>query len=181
LLGASGPLAINLSLYKNIGYDPAADFKPISLLAATPLVLVTSADAKIGTVRDLLARVKGNQSQDFYGSAGAGTPQNSAGELYKQKTGTNATHVSYKGGAPAVTGLLSNKVLYEFENPALVEPHLKSGPLVALAVTSAKRTTVPPQVPTMVEAGVAGFKARGWYGLLAPTGLSGAIIKRLND
>lgn len=181
LLGASGPLAINVSLYKDIGYDPARDFKPISLLAATPLVLVTSADTKISTLPDLLARLKGSQSSHFYGSAGSGTPQHLAGELFKQKTGASATHVSYKGGAPAVMAVLSNEVLYEFENLALVEPHLKSGRLVALAVTSAKRTTVLPQVPTMVEAGVAGFEARGWYGLLAPAGLPDAIIKRLNN
>jgi tripartite-type tricarboxylate transporter receptor subunit TctC len=181
LLGASGPLAINVSLYKDLGYDPAAELTPISLLAATPLVLVTTAESKIKTVAELISRVKNAKAQPFYGSAGTGTPQHLAGELFKQKTGVGAGHVSYKGGAPAVMAVLGSEVLYAFENLALVESHIKSGRMMALAVTSTKRTSVLPGVPTMIEAGVAGFEARGWYGLLAPAGLPDAVVKRLSQ
>lgn len=181
LLGASGPLAINVSLYKNIGYDVAADFTPISLLAATPLVLVTSSDSGIKNFAELLARLKGPNAQSFYGSAGTGTPQHLAGELFKQKTGTNTTHVAYKGGAPAVIAVLGSEVLFAFENLALVDAHIKSGRMIPLAVTSAKRTSLLPTVPTMIEGGVADFEARGWYGLLAPAGLPDAIVKRLSE
>jgi tripartite-type tricarboxylate transporter receptor subunit TctC len=182
LLGASGPLAINVSLYENLPYSPATDFTPISLLAATPLVLVTSAASGINTVSDLLSRLNAAKTQPFYGSAGTGTPQHLAGELFKQKTGTTASHVAYKGGAPAVLALLSGEVLYAFENLALVEPHIKpGGRLAAIAVTSLKRTPVQPAVPTMIESGLEGFEARGWYGLLAPAGLPGRIVKRLSQ
>lgn len=181
LLGASGPLAINVSLYKNLGYEPATDFTPISLLAATPLVLVTSVDSGIKTVQDLVSRVKAAKAQPFYGSAGTGTPQHLAGELFKQKTGTGTGHVSYKGGAPAILAVLGSEVLYAFENLALVDPHIKSGRMIPLAVTSAKRTSLLPNVPTMIESGIAGFEARGWYGLLAPAGLPDAVIKRLSQ
>lgn len=182
LLGASGPLAINVSLYDNLPYNPATDFTPISLLAATPLVLVTSAASGINTVSDLLSRLTAAKTQPFYGSAGTGTPQHLAGELFKQKTGTGASHVAYKGGAPAVLALLSGEVLYAFENLALVEPHIKpGGRLTAIAVTSSKRTPVQPAVPTMIESGIAGFEARGWYGLLAPAGLPDRIVKRLSQ
>ncbi|MFC7518130.1 Bug family tripartite tricarboxylate transporter substrate binding protein [Herbaspirillum sp. GCM10030257] len=181
LLGASGPLAINVSLYKNIGYDVATDFTPISLLAATPLVLVTSADSGIKTVSELLSRIKSSGAQAFYGSAGAGTPQHLAGELFKQKTATATTHVAYKGGAPAVVAVLGSEVLYAFENLALVDAHIKSGRMIPLAVTTAKRTALLPSVPTMMESGIADFEARGWYGLLAPAGLPDAVIKRLSE
>jgi tripartite-type tricarboxylate transporter receptor subunit TctC len=180
LLGASGPLAINVSLYNNLGYNPITDFTPISLIAATPLVLVTSPASGIGKASELVSRLKTAKPQPFYGSAGNGTPQHLAGELFKLKIGTTTNHVAYKGGAPAVLALLSGEVLYAFENLALVEPHIKSGRLVALAVSGSKRTSVLPGVPTMIESGVAGFEARGWYGLLAPTGLPDAVVKRLS-
>jgi tripartite-type tricarboxylate transporter receptor subunit TctC len=181
LLGASGPLAINVSLYKNLGYNPVTDLTPISLLAATPLVLVTSPESGIKTVPELVSRLTTAKDQPFYGSAGNGTPQHLAGELFKQKIRAATGHVSYKGGAPVVVALLSREILYAFENLALVDSHIKSGRLVALAVTSPKRTAILPTVPTMIESGIAGFDARGWYGLLAPAGISPAIIKRLSE
>jgi tripartite-type tricarboxylate transporter receptor subunit TctC len=180
LLGASGPLAINLSLYKNLGYNPSVDLMPISLLAATPLVLITSAESGIKNVHGLISRLKEAKPQPFYGSAGTGTPQHLAGELFKQKIGSSTNHVAYKGGAPAVVAVLGGEVLYAFENLALVDSHIKSGRLVALAVTSPKRTDVLPTVPTMIESGIRDFEARGWYGLLAPAGIPEAIVERLS-
>ena len=180
LLGASGPLAINVSLYDDLGYDVVRDFTPISLLAATPLVLVASPKSGISTVSQLLEKLNGAHHEAFYGSAGVGTPQHLAGELFKQRTGTRAEHVAYKGGAPAVMALLSGEVLYAFENLALVEPHLKSGDMVGLATTGDARIPFLPELPTMMESGVADFVARGWYGLLAPTDIPAEVAARLN-
>ena len=180
LLGASGPLAINVSLYDDLGYDVPRDFTPISLLAATPLVLVTSPKSGISTVSQLLDRLRGADRGAFYGSAGMGTPQHLAGELFKQRTDTRAEHVAYKGGAPAVMALLSGEVLYAFETLALVEPHLKSGDLVGLASTGDTRIPFFPELPTMMESGVADFVARGWYGLLAPADIPAEVAQRLN-
>lgn len=181
LLGASGPLAINVSLYDDLGYDVMRDLTPISLLAATPLVLVASPKSGISTVSQLLENLNGAGQEAFYGSAGVGTPQHLAGELFKQRTGTRAEHVAYKGGAPAVMALLSGEVLYAFENLALVEPHLKSGDMVGLASTGDARIPFFPELPTMMESGVADFVARGWYGLLAPADIPAEVVQRLNE
>src|SRR5690606_17888773 len=133
------------------------------------------------SVDGLLKRIKESAEPPFYGSAGIGTPQHLAAELFKQKVAIDPTHVAYQGGAPAVLAVLTGEVLYSFENLALVEPHIRSGDMVAMAVTGSARTSVLPEVPTMIESGVEGFEARGWYGLLAPAGVSDAIVKRLNE
>lgn len=179
LLGASGPLAINTSLYPDLGYDAMRDFSPISLLASTPLVLVASRESEISSQAELMKKMRDAPEPLFYGSAGLGTPQHLAGELFKQKSGLEATHVPYKGGAPAVVALLSGEVTYAFENLVLVEPHIASGRLKALAVTSPERTLRLPDVQTVAEGGLDGFEARGWYGLLAPAGVPQEIVDRL--
>lgn len=181
LLGASGPLAINVSLQKNLTYDSTRDFTPISLIAATPLVLVTGSQSGINSFDQLMSRMQDAKNPPFYGSAGTGTPQHLAGELLKQRTGGHATHVAYKGGAPAVVAVIGGEVLYSFENLALVQPHLQSGKMKALAVSSARRTVQLPDVPTVAESGVDGFEARGWYGLLAPANIDPQITKRLTE
>lgn len=180
MLGSSGPLAINGSLYKNLGFDPLADFVPICLLAATPLVLVVSAQSEIKSVPELLKKLATAKTPPFYGSASPGSPQHLAAELFKQRAGVNATHVGYKGGAPALMAVLSGEVLFAFENLALVDAHIKSGRLVALAVSSAQRTPPLPNVPTMIESGVPDFDARGWYGLIGPKDLPEAVVRRLS-
>lgn len=179
LLGASGPLAINASLYKNIAFDPLKDFTAISLLAATPLVLVTARNSGVSNMRDLMHRLKDGKSRPFYASAGAGTPQHLAAELFLQKTTLSSTHVAYKGGAPAVLAVLASEVLYAFENLALVSAHIASGAMKALAVTSTSRVALLPDVPTIAESGIPGFEARGWYGLLAPAGIPAEVSERL--
>lgn len=179
LLGASGPLAINASLYSELGYDSMRDFSPITLLASTPLVLVASRQSGIRTQAELMKMMREAPTPPFFGSAGAGTPQHLAGELFKQKSGLKATHVPYKGGAPAIVALLGGEVTYAFENLVLVEPHIASGRLTALAVTSPERIARLPDVPTVAETGLAGFEARGWYGLLAPAGIPQDIVDRL--
>jgi len=181
LLGASGPLAINASLYDNLSYDPERDFTPISLLAATPLVLVTGSTSGIESIDDVVGLIRDGKNPPFFGSAGTGTPQHLAGEMLKQRLQGSATHVPYKGGAPAVVALIGGEVQYAFENLALVKPHLESGRLKALAVSSAKRSSHLPDVPTVAERGIEGFEARGWYGLLAPAGIPPDIKQRLES
>lgn len=179
LLGASGPLAINGSLYKNLAFDPLKDFTPISLLAATPLVLVTARKSGITSVSELMKHLKHKNGAAFYASAGAGTPQHLASELFLQRARLTCAHVGYKGGAPAVFSVLASEVLFAFENLALVGAHIESGALNALAVTSARRVALLPDVPTVAENGLPGFEARGWYGLLAPAGIPAAASERL--
>jgi len=181
LLGASGPLAINVSLHKNLQYDPVRDFRPISLLAATPLVLVVSSQSGLSTFADLMQHLAASPKPAFYASAGTGTPQHLAAEMLKQKASVQATHVPYKGGAPAVVAVIGGEVLFAFENLALVEPHIRAGRMVALAVSSPARTASLPEVPTVREQGISGFEARGWYGLLAPAGIPDSVADRLAE
>ena len=181
LMGASGPLAINIALGQNTGYDPLTDFLPISLVAATPMLLVVPASSRANKLADLIAQIRATQGSFIYGSGGPGTPQHLAGEMFRQAVNFTATHVPYNGSAPAVTALLASEIPFIFDNLALVLPHLRAGGLRALAVAGPQRVPQLPDVPTMIEEGFSGFQARGWYGLLAPSGVSSAIVERLSE
>ena len=180
LLGASGPLAPSVTLYKNLGYDPLKDLIPITMVAATPLVLCVSASSKFKSFADLSAYLKAEGEKTNYATAGAGTPQHLGVELMKQQLGVESTHVPYKGAAPAVTALIANEVTFSIDHLVLVLPHIKSGKLRALGVTSPRRSPDLPDVPTLQEAGLANYEVRGWYGLLAPSDVPDAIVRKLN-
>ena len=180
LMGASGPLAANVTLYKSLGYDPLKDFSPITLVAAGPLVLILSTSARARDYPELIAQLKADRDKATFASAGSGTPQHLTAELFKQRVGASSTHVPYKGGAPAVNAMLTGEVTFSFETLVTALPHIRSGKLRALAITSAKRSAELPDLPTMQELGLAGFEARGWYGLLAPADVPAAIVRRLN-
>lgn len=180
LMGASGPLAPNVTLYKNLGYAPLKDLTPISLVAATPLVLCVNASSKVKTFSEFAALLKAQGDKINYSSVGPGTPQHLGVELMMQQLGVNNMHIPYKGASLAVTALLANEVDYSIDHLVLVLPHIKSGRLRALAVTSPKRTPELADVPTMQENGLANYEVRGWYGLLAPAGVPEAIIRKLN-
>ncbi|HSV78331.1 MAG TPA: tripartite tricarboxylate transporter substrate binding protein [Ramlibacter sp.] len=180
LMGASGPLASNVTLYKNLGYDPLKDLIPITMVAATPLVLCVSASSPVKSFADFVALLKARGDKSNYATAGAGTPQHLGVELLKQKMGVESTHVPYRGAAPAVNALLANEVTFSIDHLVLVLPHLKAGKLRALGVTSPKRAADLPDVPTMQELGLAGYEVRGWYGLLAPADVPDPIIRKLN-
>jgi len=180
LMGASGPLAPNVTLFKNLGYDPLKDLVPITLVAATPLVLAVNVNSKLSNFGELVSLLKAEKGKINHGSGGAGTPQHLSVEFMKQQLGLESTHVPYKGASPVISALLANEVTFAMELPVLVQPHIKAGKLRALAVTSPRRAPELPDVPTMQELGLPKYEARGWYGLLAPAGVPDAVVRKLN-
>ena len=180
LLGASGPLAPNVTLFKNLGYDPLKDLTPITLVAATPLVLTVPAANPVHSYAELVALMKERGEKVNYGSGGAGTPQHLSVEMMLQRLGLRSTHVPYRGAAPVVGALLANEVHYAIELPVLVGPHIKAGKLRPLAVTSRTRIRELADVPTLAELGLEGFESGGWYGLLAPAEVPDAVVRTLN-
>ena len=178
LLFNSAAFAVNLALYKNPPYA-LRDFAPVSVFSESVNLLAVSASLPTKSVRDLVAMAKERPGSLNYSSAGAGTSQHMAAELFKLRTGTNIVHVPYKGSAPALTALIAGEVQLSFSNTVAVNQHVKSGRLRALAVAGPKRTDVLPDVPTMKEAGVEGVEVPLWFGLLAPAGTPREIVQLL--
>ena len=179
LLGASGPLAINVSLYDKLPYDPTVDLVPVVHAASIPLVLIAHPGFAPKTVKELIAELKAKPDTP-YASAGSGTPQHLSMELFKLSTGTNATHVPYKGSGPAMIDLIGGQVPFEFENLLVAISQIKAGKVRSIALTATKRSPLLPDVPTMVESGVAGYESISWYGVMAPRGTPANIIALLN-
>ncbi|HWM41719.1 MAG TPA: tripartite tricarboxylate transporter substrate binding protein [Burkholderiales bacterium] len=180
LLFTTSSLAINASLYKNLTYDALRDFAPVSVFAESPNLLVahTSAGAN---VKELLAQAKAKPGAMNYSSAGAGTSQHLAGELFKARTGVNIAHIPYKGTAASLTAVIAGEVHFSFANVPAILGHVRSGRIRALAVLAPKRSELMPEVPTMQEAGVSDVIVPVWYALLAPAGTPREIVKMLND
>jgi tripartite-type tricarboxylate transporter receptor subunit TctC len=180
LLGAAGALTIAPHLYDKLDFDTFKDFVPISLVGSSPFVLAVNPNLPVKTVAELTAYAKANPGKLNAGSSGTGGAPHLALELYKSITGANIVHVPYKGLAPAITDLLGGQVQVLFADVGLIAPHLKAGTLRALAVTGAQRSSALPDLPTMQEAGVAGYTAGTWYGVLAPAGTPAAVVTRVN-
>jgi tripartite-type tricarboxylate transporter receptor subunit TctC len=180
LLGALSTHAVNPSLYARMPYDAVKDFVPITLLAITPNVLVVNASLPVGSLKELIAYAKANPGKLSFGSGSNGSAGHLAGELFKVDTGTDIVHVPYKGGAPATQALLANDVQFMFDNLANATPQVKAGKLKAIAVTTAQRSKLAPELPTMAEAGVPGFDISTWFGLLAPAGTPKDVIAKWN-
>jgi len=180
LMTANGPHVIAPSLYKSLPYDVFRDYAAISLVCANPYVLVVQPAVPAASVKELIAWLKANPTRGSYSSAGNGTPAHLAGELFKSMAGVNITHVPYKGAAPALAALMGGEVNVLFSEMIAVTPQLKSGKLRPLAVTTAARSAFVPDLPTISEAGLAGYDVYVWYGLLAPAGTPKAVIARLN-
>jgi tripartite-type tricarboxylate transporter receptor subunit TctC len=179
LLFTSPAVAINMSLYRNPPYDALRDFAGVAVFSESTNLLVVPAALPVRSVKDLIAVAKQRPGTLNYSSAGQGTTQHLAGELFKLRTGTDIVHVPYKGSAPSLTALIAGEVQLSFVNPVAVGPHVKSGRLRALAVAGAKRSALFPDVPTMDEAGVEGVEVPLWYGLLAPKATPRDIIRKL--
>jgi len=180
LVGNMTPIAANPSLYAKLGYDSLRDFAGITLVAAGPNVLVVNPALPVKSVQELTAYAKANPGKLNFGSGGAGSPAHLAGEMFKSLTGVAMTHVPYKGTVLSVNDLIAGQVQLVFSDAPPAVPHVKSGKLRALAVTGAKRTPLMPELPTIAEAGVAGFAFDNWWGILVPAGTPKAIIGRIN-
>jgi tripartite-type tricarboxylate transporter receptor subunit TctC len=179
-VGTVGTNAINPSLYKNLGYDVNKDFTPLASLASAPVVIVVNAKSDITSLSDLVAKAKSNAGAINYGSAGNGTPGHLTAAMFLAKAGIRLTHVSYKGSAPAITDLLGGHIPLMFDPLQSVLPHIQSGKLRALAISSRQRASVLPNVPTVAESGFPDFEATAWWALFAPAGLPPDISKKLS-
>ena len=180
LLLASTIHTINPSLYRKLAYDPIRDFTPITLIAATSQVLAVHPSLPVRTVKELVAYAKKRPGQIHYSSAGNGSQPHLTAELFKSRTGIDIIHVPYKGGPPAMNDLLAGHVALSFATSPSAVPHVKSGKLRALAVSTAKRISALPDVPTIDESGVLGFEASGANGLVGPAGMPAAVVEKLN-
>ena len=176
---ASSTMAVNVSLYKSIGFDPLKDFAPISLVAMQPNVLMVNPELPVKTVAELIAYAKANPGKLNFASSGIGASQHLAGELFKSRTGVDMIHVPYKGGGPAIADVVAGRVQVMFETIPNSISYIQSGQLRALAVTVNERSAQLPNVPTMTEAGVQGYESRGWLGVMAPAGTPRPIIEKL--
>ena len=179
LVGATGQMTVNPSVYDNLGYDTLRDFAPISTMAAFPLMLVVKGSSPIHSVADLVAHAKANPRNSNYGAPSASFEL--VDELFKMKTGMPAEYVAYKGSNEAATAVMSGEVLMQISDPGPVAGLIKGGKLRALAVTTDKRMSDFPDVPTMAEAGVRDMNVSFWSGLFAPAKTPPAIVAKLHD
>lgn len=180
LLSSIATHAIAPNLYAKPGYDPVKDFAPITLLAVAPTVLVRHPSLPAATLKDLIALIKSKPGEIRYASGGSGTPPHMAGVIFASMTGSRLLHVPYKGGGPAITGLMGGEVQIMFDTAASILPHVRSGKLQPLAIARAQRLPDYPQIPTFTEAGLAGYEVNAWYSMHAPAGVPASIINKLN-
>ena len=180
LEGALSTHAVNVSLYAKMPYDPIKDFAPITLVAVTPNVLVLNVSYPVNSVPELLAYARANPGKLSFGSGSNGSAGHLAGELFKTEAGVDMVHIPYKGGAPAMQALLAGDTQLMFDNLANSAAQLKAGKLKALAVTTAKRSSLMPELPTLSETGLPGFDIYTWWGFMAPAGTPKEIIAKWN-
>ncbi|MBX9902951.1 MAG: tripartite tricarboxylate transporter substrate binding protein [Burkholderiales bacterium] len=180
LMGNVAPNAVNVSLFKKLGFDPVKDFSPVSLVAVTPNILVAHPSMPVKTVADLVALAKAKPGALNFPSAGVGSSSHLAGEMLKSMAGIDMVHVPYKGGGPALIATISGQVQIMFATMPAAMPHVKSGKVRPVAVTTAKRSQAMPELPTIAESGVKGYEASTWYGLLAPARTPKPVIDRLH-
>jgi tripartite-type tricarboxylate transporter receptor subunit TctC len=180
LMGNTGSLSINPSLYGKLSFNVQKDLAPVGLVASSPLLILVNAAQPDQTLQALLADAKEHKGKLSYGTGGAGSISHLTFELLKIKSGADIVHVPYRGGAPAVTDLVAGQIPIVVEGVPIASPFIKAGRLRALAVTSAKRLAELPDVPTMSEAGYPDLTITAWYGLAAPAGTPAPIIARLN-
>jgi tripartite-type tricarboxylate transporter receptor subunit TctC len=181
LMTASGPITVNPVLYASVPYDPQKDLAPVAQGTVFQYVLVTLASSPIRSREDLVARAKTSPGALSYGSTGIGGGNHLAGEVLALSSGTTLNHVPYRGSAAALTDLLGGHIAFMFDTVITSVPHLQAGTLRAFAVSSAKRASALPDVPTAQEAGIAGMDVSQWQGVLAPAGTPRPIIDRLNE
>jgi tripartite-type tricarboxylate transporter receptor subunit TctC len=180
LFGTSGPLAINVSLYGKINYDPVKSFSPIIQIGHLPNVLVIHPGIPVKNVQELIAYAKANPGRLSYASSGSGASSHLAGVLFNMRAGTDIQHIPYKGTGPALNDLLGGQVAMSFTDVLTALPHIKAGKLRVLGVTSASRSRAMPDVPTLMEQGVKDFDVSVFFGIVAPSGTPQEVVTRLN-
>jgi tripartite-type tricarboxylate transporter receptor subunit TctC len=180
LMGFVGTHAINPSLYSSLPYDVVKSYEPVSLVATATIILVLHPSLPAKSVKELIAVAKSKPGELTFGSPGNGTPQHLAGELFNTMAGVKMTHVPFKGAVPAINDLLGGRISLIFSSAPPALPHVASGKLRALAVTSARRSSVSPDLPTVSESGLPGFEVINWYGVLAPARTPKSIVDKLN-
>jgi tripartite-type tricarboxylate transporter receptor subunit TctC len=178
-MGAIATHAINPALYPNFPYDPVRDFRHIALIVQVPNVLVVNNDLPVKTVQDLVALAKEKPGKLDFASGSTGSTGHLAGELFKQLTETYMVHIPYKGSAPATADLFAGRVHLMFDNLASALPSIRAGKVRALAVTTAKRSSFVPELPTLEEAGLKGFDLTTWWGVMAPAKTPQPVVERL--
>lgn len=180
LMGTIGGLTVSQHLLARIPYDTLRDFAPITQAVSNTNIMVLHPSIPAKSVKEFIALARSRPDALTYASSGNGTITHLSGELFKLMAGVKMTHIPYKGGAPALMALISGEVGLSFENALIVLPHIRAGKMRPVAVTGARRTPALPEVPTMDEAGLPGYRATGWYGLLAPAKTPGDIVTRLH-
>ncbi len=181
LIGTVGIHAINGALYEKLSYDPIADFTPISFLASTPNVLIVSKHLGVKSLKELIALAKAKPNDLTFGSSGTGTSIHMSGELFKDLAGVQIRHIPYKGRAQSLPDLVSGRISMLFDNLASALPLIKNNEVIALGVTTLKRSPSAPEIPTLAEQGLKGFEAVSWFSLMAPAKLPKEIQQRLNQ
>lgn len=180
MLTSAGIVTMNQSIYSKLPYDPVKDFAPLSIAVRMPIVLVVNPSVPIQNMKDLLAYAKANPGKLTYGSAGTGTSQHLAGELFKSMSHTSMLHIPYRGGAPAMNDLLANQISMMFVQVPSVLPHIQAGKIRPIAVGSDKRDGKLPNVPTVAESGIAGYNSDTWYGFVLPAGVPQPIVEKMH-
>ena len=181
LLAASGPMAVNSTLYKSMPFNPLTDLAPVIQISSFPLVLEVHPKLGVSTVKEFVALAKSKKTELSFASAGNGTPQHLAGEMFNTQMEISVAHIPYRGAGPALNDLLGGQVNVMFDVLGSSLPYIQAGKLTALAVTSAKRSPALPNVPTMAEAGVPGYEFTGWHGIAVRAGTPAAVIDKLNQ
>jgi tripartite-type tricarboxylate transporter receptor subunit TctC len=180
LMGLNANMAVNPSLFSKLPYDPVLDFTPVAMLVTFPFLVVVNNDLPVKSIADLVALAKSKPGQLNFASAGNGTGQHLSTELFKVMTGTSMVHVPFRGAQAAYADVISGQVQVFFDNIAAALPQARSGRVRALAVTTDKRSEIVPDLPTVAEAGVAGYEYHTWFGMWAPAGTPKPVVEKLN-
>ncbi len=180
VMATAGTHGINVSLYRKLNWHPVKDFAPVSLTAMVPNIMVVNNSLPVKNVKEFIAHVKANPGKLSYGSPGNGSTAHLSMELFKSMTGANLVHIPYKGSAGVLTDVMGGQIAVTIDNMPPYVPQVRAGKIRALAVSTAKRSSAMPDVPTIAEAGVTGYEAGAWFGLLAPAGTPKAVIAQLS-
>lgn len=180
LLVHQGTLAINPHLYARTGYDPIADFAPVTRLIVSPMLLAVHPGLPANSIADLVRLAREKPGKLTFGSGGTGTPPHMAGELFKRTAKIDVVHVPYKGASPALVDLMAGRLSYTIDSTSIQLPQVRTGKIKALAITSATRLASLPDVPTVAESGLSGFEYWSWMGISAPVGTAKEIVSKLN-